>query len=333
MAPLLVLALVAAACGGGGSGSGAAAGGESAGRGGGGDGLSGVTLRVGDQVHTDQTLLAASGQLDDLPYEITWTDFTAGPPLMEALNAGEIDLGRVGDTPPIFAQAAGTDFRIVSVSRPVDPDASALAIVVPEGSDIEDVPDLAGQRVAFTQGSAAQYFLIRALEEAQLTVDDIEPVTLLPPDALAAFQGGDVDAWAVWDPFVALAEEDGAEILVTGDGLVPGYGFQVVRTGALDDPDLAAAIGDFLQRYQAAAEWAVEHRDEWAQLYAENTGLPPEVVEKSFERFETAWEPITDQVVADQQQEADTFFDAGLIPEAIEVGQVFDTRYADQLAR
>jgi sulfonate transport system substrate-binding protein len=160
----------------------------------------------------------------------------------------------------------------------------------------------------------------------------VEPVPLVPPDALAAFQGGDVDAWAVWDPFAALAEEGGAERIATGAGLVPGYGFQVARTGALDDPALAAAIGDFLRRYQAAAAWAVEHREEWSELYAQNTGLPTDVVESSFERFETTWVPITDQIVADQQEEADTFFDAGLIPEAIDVGQVFDTRYADQLA-
>jgi sulfonate transport system substrate-binding protein len=329
---LLALSLVAGACRAGDDDAGAAAAAEPAGVDTTTQDLSGVTLRVGDQSHTAETLLDAAGQLEDLPYDITWTDFAAGPPLMEAINAGEIDLGGVGDTPPIFAQSAGTPFKIVGSSRADDPDASALAVLVPEGSDVEEVADLEGQRVAFTEGSAAHYFVIRALDEVGLTLDDVEPVPLAPPDALAAFQGGNVDAWAVWDPFVALAEESGAETVVTGSGLVPGYSFQVAGTGALDDPAVAEAIGDYLLRYRAAADWAIDHREQWSQLYAENTGLPSDVVENSFERFETRSVPITDEIITNQQEEADTFFEAGLIPEAIEVSQIFDTRYADLIA-
>lgn len=332
-APLLAVTFLAGACGADDDASGAETGGEPAGSETTTQDLSGVTLQVGDQVHVAESLLGAAGQLEDLPYEINWTDFASGPPLMEAINADEIDLGAVGDTPPIFAQSAGTPFRIVSTSQTADPDSSALSIVIPEGSGIEEVADLEGKRLAFTEGSAAQYFVIRALEEeAGLTIDDVEPVPLTPPDALAAFQGGNLDAWAVWDPFVALAEESGGEILVTGAGLVPGFSFQVARAGALDDPAVAEAIGDYLLRYRAAAEWAIDHREEWAQLYAENTGLAPEVVEKSFERFETHWVPITDEIITYQQEEADTFFEAGLIPQAIEVGEIFDTRYAESIA-
>jgi sulfonate transport system substrate-binding protein len=292
--------------------------------------LSGVTLHVGDQVNISKTLLETSGQIEGTPYNIEWTSFAAGPPLLEAINAGAVDIGGVGDTPPIFAQAGGTDFKIVAASARANEGQSSSAIVVPDGSDIESLADLAGKKVAFTQGSAAHYLLLRALEEGDLAYDDIKPAPLLPPDALAAFTGGDVDAWAVWDPFVALAEEQGAKIIASGADLVPGFGFQVARTGALDDPAVSEAIGDYLERLSAASKWAVDHRDEWAAKYAELTGLSEDVVAKTLERFQSVYLPITDDVIASQQEEADLFTEEGLIPKAIVVADVFDDRYADR---
>jgi sulfonate transport system substrate-binding protein len=292
--------------------------------------LSGVTLHVGDQVNISKTLLETSGQIEGTPYQIEWTSFAAGPPLLEAINAGAVDLGGVGDTPPIFAQAGGTDFSIVAASQRSQDGQTPLAIVVPEGSDIEDVTDLEGKKVAFTQGSAAHYLLLRALQENGLSYDDIDPAPLLPPDALAAFSGGDVDAWSVWDPFVALAEEQGATILASGSEYVPGYGFQVARNGALEDPAVSAAIGDYLERLAAASEWAVDHRDEWADKYAELTGLSPEVVATTLERFQSVYVPITDEVISKQQEEADLFAEEGLLPNPITVADVFDARYADR---
>jgi sulfonate transport system substrate-binding protein len=336
-ATLLALGLLAAACGGDDDDT-ASPDTEAASQTGGADDaggapdLSGVTLRVGDQVNLAKTLLEASGQLDDAPYDIEWTSFAAGPPLLEAINADAIDIGGVGDTPPIFAQAAGTPFKIVGASQGADDDASSLAIVVPEGSDIEELSDLEGRKLAYTEGSAANYLVLKALEEADLTIEDVEPVPLLPPDGLAAFTGGDVDAWAVWDPFVALAEAQGGSILASGAGLVPGYGFQVARAGALDDEALTAAIGDYLLRLQAAAQWAIDHQDEWAELYAGLTDLEPEVVSKTLDRFQAAYVPLDDDIVAAQQDEADTFFDAGLIPDELDVADIFDTRYADSLS-
>ncbi|MCU1488494.1 MAG: aliphatic sulfonates family transporter, periplasmic ligand-binding protein [Actinomycetia bacterium] len=289
--------------------------------------LSGVTLRVGDQANLAKTLLEASGQGADLPYDIEWSTFAAGPPLLEAVNAGAVDIGGVGDAPPIFAAAGGAGITIVGASTSKDPEQSAQAIVVPKGSPIRTVGDLKGKRVAVAEGSSAHWLLLATLKDAGLTFDDIQPKYLLPPDGLAAFSGGDVDAWAIWDPFLSLAEQkQGGTILTNGVGLVRGFSFQVARTKALADPKLSAAIDDYLGRLAKANEWAIGHKEAWAAKYAELTTLPLPIVTTTLKRFEAVAVPIDDDVIAAEQEEADAFAEAGLIPKHIDIASIVDDR-------
>jgi sulfonate transport system substrate-binding protein len=293
--------------------------------------LTGVTLHVGDQASIAKTLLSASGQDKGVSYKISFSDFASGPPLLEALNANAIDVGGVGDAPPIFAQSSGAKIDIVAVSAARNADQSALAIIVPKGSPAQSVADLKGKKVGLAQGSASHWHLLAALGQVGLSFADITPAYLQPPDALAAFNGGNLDAWAIWDPYRSLAESQGARVISTGAGLVGGFGFQVSRPGVLGDPRQSAALGDYLQRLAAAQDWAASHQDEWTAQYAQLTKLPPDIAAKTFQHFQLRYFPIDDKVVAAQQQEADAFKQAGLIPSAVTVKDVFDTRYATEL--
>ena len=290
--------------------------------------FTGVTLRVGDQANIAKTLLETSGQLSDVPYQIEWATFASGPPLLEAMNADEVDIGGVGNVPPIFAQAAGQEIAIVGASTASAPGSYNEAIVAPAGSDLDSVDDLRGKKVAFAQGSSSHYLVLAALDSAGLTLDDIEVVNLTPVDGLAALGSGDLDAWAIWDPFLSLAVSQGAETVVTSEGLTDGFNFQVARAAALEDPATEAAIADYLTRLSAAAQWAIEHNDEWAATYQSITGLPLEVVQSNLSRFKPAYVPIDEELIAKQQKVADAFSEAGVIPGEIDVAQVFDTRYA-----
>ncbi|MGH9002535.1 MAG: ABC transporter substrate-binding protein [Acidimicrobiia bacterium] len=290
--------------------------------------LRGVTLRVGDQFNLGKTLLEVSGEAEDAPYDIEWSPFAAGPPMLEAISAGAIDLGQTGDAPPIFAQSAGAPIKIVGVAAGRKPGQSHLSILVPKDSPVQTVADLKGKKVAFAQGSGAHWLVLAALEKASLKAGDIQPVYLLPADGLAAFNGGSIDAWAVWDPFLTLGEQQSGRTITTGAGLIGGFLFQVARVGALDDPKLEAAIGDYLHRVSRAATWAVTHKDVWAEHYAKITKLPAAVVASTLDRFELTYFPIDRSVVEAQQSEADAFAAAGLIPKAIDINEVFDFRYA-----
>ncbi|MFI7611741.1 ABC transporter substrate-binding protein [Nonomuraea terrae] len=310
---LAVMLACAAACGGSGGAADAADGGR-------------VTLRVGDQKGTGmQALLEASGQLKDLPYDITWSQFTSGPPMLEAVNAGSVDVGTVGNAPPVFAAAAGSKITIVGVS---EKGLGGQAVVVPSGSPITTVAGLKGKKIAVAKGSSANYHLLAVLKKNGLSFADISPQYLQPPDALAALSTGRVDAWAIWDPYTAQAQHQiGARILVDATGYANGFEFQIAGTDALGDPARARALGDLMARVRRAHTWANEHPAEWTEVYARLTGLAPGVIAMAVPRNRYTDLKLDADVIGREQQVADAFAEAGLIPGTVEIADITDARY------
>jgi sulfonate transport system substrate-binding protein len=293
--------------------------------------LTKVTLTVGDQKGGSKALLQASGQLDELPYEVEWKEFTSGPPLLEALNAGAIDIGGVGNTPPLFAAAASSDLFVVAGDTM---GAKGDTIVVPEGSSIDDVADLEGKDIAVAKGSSANYNLLAQLDRAGVGFDEVNVQYLQPADALAAFSAGHVDAWAIWDPYTAQAElEEKARVLVDGGGLVNGMTFQAAAPDALEDKATEAAIEDYVARLAEAKVWSNTHRDEWSKVWSEETGLSVEVTSRAVNRRVATPVAIDDEVVASEQEMADAFVDAGLLPEQFDVEPFFSDGYNDAVLR
>ena len=166
-------------------------------------------LRLGYQKNGSLVILRRQGTLEALfaprGTAVQWVEFPSGPPLLEALAAGAVDFGATGDTPPIFAQAAGTDLVYVG-AQPLR--GANSAILVHRDAPIHSLADLRGKRVAFTKGSSAHNVVLKALDRAGLKPADIQHVNLQPPDAAAAFRTRGIDAWSIWDPFFAVAELD-----------------------------------------------------------------------------------------------------------------------------
>ncbi|KQT94545.1 hypothetical protein ASG49_06720 [Marmoricola sp. Leaf446] len=267
--------------------------------------LSQVTLVVGDQKGGSEALLSAAGDLEDLPYDVEWKPFTSGPPLLEAVGSGAVDVGGVGNTPPLFAIDQGKKLKVVSA---YSQGATGDAIIVPEDSTLEDVADLKGKKVAVAKGSSANYNLLAQLDDAGLSWKDIEPVYLQPSEGLAAFKGGSVDAWAIWDPFTSQAEADtGARVLSDGQGLVNGLAFQVASDEALGDKATRAALEDFLGRLARAQVWAAGNKAAWSKTWAEETGLPRAVTDSAVERRSYSPLPIDEDVVSSEQEMFDAF--------------------------
>ena len=177
-------------------------------------------VRIGFQKYGTLVLLKSKGLLEEklkpLGYTVEWTEFPAGPQLLEALNVGAIDYGTTGEAPPIFAQAAGAPLVYVGYEPPAP---SGEAILVPADSPLKTVADLKGKNVALNKGSNVHYLLVKALEKAGVSYSDIKTSFLPPADARAAFEKGAVDAWVIWDPFLAAAEAaTGARTLADGQG-------------------------------------------------------------------------------------------------------------------
>ena len=255
-------------------------------------------------------------KLAPLGFGVKWVEFPAGPQLLEGLNVGAVDVGYVGEAPPIFAQAAGAQFVYFGYD-PASP--RAEAILVTKDSPIQSVAELKGKKVALNKGSNVQYLLVKQLEKHGLKFSDIQPVYLAPADGRAAFESKRVDAWAIWDPFLAAAEKaTGARVLADGTpGVVHNYLYYLgARDFVTKNPKVISALfEDSVER----GAWLKQNLRQAAELIAPLQGLPVEVVELSLQRYEFNVKPITPDVAADQQKIADTFFDLKLIPKAIKV--------------
>ena len=288
--------------------------------------VSGVTLHVGDQAGTGaQALLTAAGLIGKLPFKVAWSDFTSGPPMLQAMGAGSVDVGGVGNAPPVFAAAGGDQLAVVGALQ-ANPDGSAL--LVPKGSAIHDVAQLKGKRIAVAQGSSADYHLLTVLTKAGISVHDVTLVYLQPAAGLAALSSGHVDAWDIWSPFIEEGETlDGATAIVTGPGYGSPYSFTVASRAALADPAKAAAIRDYLALIAQAHRWANNHLSAWAAVWAKASGLPLAVMAKAAADDSSVATPITPAVIASEQQVANAFTASGLIPVHVNFSQFVDTSF------
>ena len=277
------------------------------------------TLRIGYQKYGTLVLLRARGTLEkrlaQQGVSVSWLEFPAGPQLLEGLNAGAVDFGTVGETPPIFAQAAGVDFVYVGNEPPAP---KGEAIVVPRQSPLTSVAQLRGKKVALNRGSNVHYLLVRALKRAGLDYTDIRPIYLAPADARAAFTQGSIDAWVIWDPyFAAIEQQTGARVLADGAGLVDNLQFYVAsRRFATSAPQLVHAVIDSLAEMDG---WAKSHPADIARELAPITGLDAATIEIAARRASYGVAPVTKQVLAAQQAIADTFAELKLIPKQIAV--------------
>lgn len=248
--------------------------------------------------------------------EVKWVEFQFGPPLLEALGAGAVDFGVTGDTPPILAQSAGAQV-VYAASSP----AVQNSILVPKDSPIASVADLKGKKVAFGKGSSSHNFTVQALKKAGLSYSDITPAFLAPADAVAAFTTGSVDAWAVWDPYFAIAEKKhGARALVTtADGLDSNSFYLASKGFSEAHPDLLKAA---VEELSEVAAWASEHKEEFAGISAGATGIDLAAQKTAIERYRIEVRPLSDAVVAQQQAIADTFSALKLIPNPVNIRDI-----------
>ena len=276
-------------------------------------------LRIGYQKYGTLVLLKARGSLEKrlapMHVEVQWTEFPAGPQLLEGLNVGSIDFGTAGEAPPIFAQAAGAD--LVYVGN--EPAASAgEAILVPKNSPIKTVAELKGKKVALNKGSNVHFLLVKLLQRAGVNYNDIDTIFLTPADARAAFERGSVDAWAIWEPFLAAAQrQTDARILADGNGVVSNHQFFLAaRSYAKKREDVIAIIIDELAKVD---EWAKTDTKEAAAALEPQIGLDQATLELALSRGGYGVTPINDAVLAEQQRIADVFYDLKLIPKHINV--------------
>ena len=283
-------------------------------------------LHIGYQKYGTLVFEKARGTLEKrlapLGVSVTWTEFLGGPALLEAMGAGSIDFGIAGDAPPIFAQAGGVDLAYIAV-EPASPHGEALIAL--QSSPFHTVADLRGKRIALNKGSNVHNLLVRVLTANGMSLADVQPVYLKPSDARAAFENGSVDAWVIWDPYLAAAETglqtrkiaDG----VTADGKIIDENrqyFFAARDFARTNRDIVAVLMQDLGETEA---YAAGHRADMVSLLAPAMRMDKAAVQRAIDRLEFGVAPVAAANFASQQDIADLFASLHLIPRKIDVGQ------------
>lgn len=284
----------------------------------------GTSLVLGDQVHLLQAKLEAAHALDALPYRVSWGSFPGAAPLLEALYAGAVDTAPAGDLPVVLAASAGCKLKIVGVTKSAG---ESMAVIVPRGSPIRKVADLAGRKVIVSsaRGSISHYLLLEALREADVPQDKVEIGYMLPTEAGAAFASGQIEAWATFGLFQARAEADGARILRDGRGIGPGYTLITASDAALADPDKRKAIADILSRLQRANRWCRDNQDAYAAIYARQTHVDPALARVLVARERPDLVAPDDTFLSEVQRAADRFAEYGVLPRRVRLADYLDS--------
>ncbi|MBD8571422.1 MULTISPECIES: ABC transporter substrate-binding protein [Pseudomonas syringae group] len=282
-----------------------------------------VKLVLGDQAKGLRTVVEASKAFEGVPYQVEWANFQGAAPLFEALRAGAVDLAPAGDTPVLAAATGGAPLRIVAVRRS---QARSIAILVPKDSPIQTVADLKGRNVVISsaRGSISQYLLIRALANAGVKETDVNIGFVMPTDALPAFNAGKIEAWATFGVYQAFAEEQGARVLLSGEGINTGLTFITASDEVLTDPVRRQAINDVLKRLAKALDWARNNTDQYAEVFARVNDIPLPVSRRLQSWGIEALEPVEDRDVDALQQVDDLFVEKKIFPHAVKVAELVD---------
>jgi sulfonate transport system substrate-binding protein len=285
----------------------------------------GPTLRIGWQKFGVVALAKSTGALEkrlaDKGVTIEWNEFTSGPPALEAVGAGAIDFGITGDVPPLFAQASGGDLLYVGAYQGP---AAFHGLLVQKGSPIQKIEDLKGVKLAYKRGSSGHNFAIQVLRKAGLTVSDITEVDLAPPDAAAAFKNGSIDAWAIWDPYFAVAQADPeTRVLTTSEGILDNWGY-FLGNGAFTakNPEIIAEVIDELAKVGAAAQADL---DKTVTSLSQITGVPEAITRVTLTRSKADLGKVSlvpDAAVAYQQGLADDFYALGIVPKKLKISDI-----------
>ena len=297
--------------------------------------LSGVTLHIAAASASNGHGLVQAAGLDDTPYKVDFTVLQGGNLVMEALAAGQIELGTGSQIPPLSASQAanGGNFKIIGVRRMHTLDQE---LIIPAGSDLTEVAQLKGKTVGYVKNTTAHYFLEKMLEEAGLEWTDIDAVPLTTSDGLSAVLTGEVDALASYGNAIRTAKAKGCTTLRSAADILSGDYYWYATPASIADAATHAALVDWLGRYNEAAEWARQNPEAFAKYYSDLTGENYDDIAARFPKEEAqthlSVRPITDETIASEQDIADTFYKLGVFDTPIDVTPLFDHSFDEELS-
>ena len=225
---------------------------------------------------------------------VNWVQSAGSNKANEALRAGAIDIGSTAGSAALLARSNDSPIQTIDVySQP-----NWAAILVPAGSEITEVGDLAGKSVAATKGTDPYFFLLQALAEADVPLADVDVQNLQHADGKAALENGAVDAWSGLDPLLSTSVATAGSKVIYDNIDFNSYGFLNATEAFLaESPDLAQLV---VNAYEKAREFALENPDETVAILAEVAGIDPSIASSTLtERTNLDIDPVPGKAQAD----------------------------------
>jgi len=240
----------------------------------------GTKLVVGDP--QTQVALKLSGLIDEIPFEVEWTNLSGGPQTSEAFRAHALDVGSVAEIPSIFANWNDLPVRNIAYREREDPIGHpTYRFGIAPGVEVKTLADFRGKRIAFSPGQAQGALVLRALQAAGLTKEDVTLVELpstgdVYPVALASHQVDVAPIGGVYiRRYINQYGADGATEIEHGLRDDPGHLY--APQWVLDDPAKAAALAIYVGYWAKATQWINDNPDAWIDgYYVKDQGLSRE---------------------------------------------------------
>jgi sulfonate transport system substrate-binding protein len=281
---------------------------------------SAAPLMVARQKGWVEDELARAGRSDTV---VRWFPFTAGPPVNEAMTAGQIDVGSMGDTPALIARSSGLETVLFGISSA---GSRTQAMVVRTDSPVTSVKDLNGRKVAAAKGTTTHELLGLILAEAGLRFSDVEFINLPLSEMNVALEKSTIDAAVVWEPLLTRLEAQGTvRILRDATGLKNSVSVLVaMRPYAQTHPEEVRSV---LRALRRGARLLADNPEEGARLVAADLRLPPELIQRSVSRHNLA-QPLTPAITDDIRQSERFLRDNALIRRPVDVDAFIDPAFS-----
>lgn len=253
--------------------------------------------------------------------EVRWSEFPSGPPLLESLSAGRVDLSFLGDGATIAGIASGLPFEVIAL---LSEGRNTVSIIVPKDSSIEKVEDLKGKTIGLPKGTTAHVYVAKVLQNTNITLDDLNIINLQPDDGQAAFDSGKLDAWAAWDPYVSQnIATNKARALPASEVMAPSSAI-VHKDFAKEHPELVVA---YLRVFKKAALWQLEHEEEAAQIFNAKTKVPVATIKTILSKGKPLVSAYTEEALREQQAASDILAGNGFIRREIHFKESVNDRF------
>ncbi|MCB0536038.1 MAG: aliphatic sulfonate ABC transporter substrate-binding protein [Bacteroidetes bacterium] len=228
----------------------------------------------------------------------------------DAFLKNDLDVVFEAAPPAIVSESAKVGIDIVNISCSLTQE-----ILVRKETDINSIADLKGKKIAVLSGTSSHYGVLKLLNDNNISESDLSIIDMAPVDAKIAFESDQIDAWAVWPPFVEQQE-------ISGKGRVLPKGDVYIHSIMAVDEDFMKSYPIVFKKidsvFNESKIWIINHEVEAIDIMAEVLNIDRAVIDRAWAKHD--WSVILNKKILDDiQNKADFLVERKKINKKVDV--------------